>query len=245
MTITVSATDGKNIAFGEINTTYLGHYTVKLDNPFKTAAKSKVSVTVKYEYSGSDTLNIPFEEPLSYTYGGAVFKSDFSGPGFTLNGEYVKKDAEIKLYTGKKASPTPTGGVAMYRMYNPNSGEHFYTGNAQERAQLVSVGWKYEGIGFYAPQKSNTPMYRLYNPNAGDHHYTYSTAERDSLVKAGWKSEGIGWYSDDAKTVKMYRLYNPNATGAGSHHYTSNNAERQNLIKIGWKDEDIGFYAVK
>ena len=149
---------------------------------------------------------------------------------------------------GPTIQPTPTpepGKVNMFRMYNPNSGEHFYTGNVQERNTLINVGWKYEGVGFKAQTKSNTPMYRLYNPNAGDHHYTASTAERDSLVKAGWKEEGIGWYADDAHGVAMYRLYNPNATGAGSHHYTSSSAERDLLTTVGWKNEGIGFYSCK
>ena len=50
---------------------------------------------------------------------------------------------------GEPDLPTPTPSedtVQMYRMYNPNSGEHFYTGNAQEREILVNTGWDYEGV---------------------------------------------------------------------------------------------------
>ncbi|MGL9817018.1 MULTISPECIES: hypothetical protein [Enterococcus] len=39
----------------------------------------------------------------------------------------------------------------MYRLYNPNSGEHFYTANTHERDLLKRVGWSDEGIGWYAP----------------------------------------------------------------------------------------------
>lgn len=38
----------------------------------------------------------------------------------------------------------------MYRMYNPNSGEHFYTASLKERKTLSGIGWRYEGIGWYA-----------------------------------------------------------------------------------------------
>ncbi|MBR4457189.1 MAG: leucine-rich repeat domain-containing protein, partial [Solobacterium sp.] len=156
----------------------------------------------------------------------------------------IEKENDPLLKATKHfASVTPT--VNMFRMYNPNSGEHFYTGNEQEKNHLVSIGWKYEGVGFKAPVKSSTPMYRLYNPNAGDHHYTSLAAERTSLLKSGWKDEGIGWYADDAKGVAMYRLYNRNATGAGSHHYTSSEQERDQLKKLGWKYEGVGFYACK
>lgn len=72
--------------------------------------------------------------------------------------------------------------VPMYRLYNPNSGEHFYTKTTSERDHLRSVGWRYEGIGWQAPTGGN-PVYRLYNPNAGDHHYTLLASERDHLKK--------------------------------------------------------------
>ena len=131
----------------------------------------------------------------------------------------------------------------MYRMYNPNSGEHFYTADSYERDHLVSVGWRYEGIGWVAPATSGTPVYRLYNPNAGDHHYTTSAYERDHLVSVGWRYEGIGWYSDDAESVPVYRQYNPNAR-AGAHNFTTDIYENDHLVSVGWREEGIGWYAV-
>ncbi len=133
--------------------------------------------------------------------------------------------------------------VSLYRLYNPNSGEHFYTKNAGEQKYLVSVGWKDEGIGWVAPT-SGAEVYRLYNPNAGDHHYTTSVGERDALVKLGWNNEGVCWYSDEEQTTPLYRLYNPNAV-AGAHHYTTSAGEKNALVKLGWKDEGIGWYATK
>ncbi|MDO4404607.1 MAG: leucine-rich repeat domain-containing protein [Atopobiaceae bacterium] len=38
----------------------------------------------------------------------------------------------------------------MYRLYNPNSGEHFYTASEKERDSVVAAGWKYEGKAWYA-----------------------------------------------------------------------------------------------
>ncbi|MBQ9609072.1 MAG: hypothetical protein IJV15_06455 [Lachnospiraceae bacterium] len=133
----------------------------------------------------------------------------------------------------------------MYRLYNPNSGEHFYTANATERDNLVGYGWRYEGVGWNAPVKSDFPVYRLYNPNAGDHHYTTSVDEKDNLVSLGWKYEGIGWYSTGTDGQALLRLYNPNATGAGAHHYTTSVDEKDNLVSLGWKYEGIGWYGGK
>ncbi|MDO4622725.1 MAG: phage tail tip lysozyme [Eubacteriales bacterium] len=126
----------------------------------------------------------------------------------------------------------------MYRLYNPNSGEHFYTADASERDYLSSVGWKYEGVAWKAPS-AGVPVYRLYNPNAGDHHYTTNAGERDSLKKAGWNYEGICWYSGG--NTSLYRLYNPNAV-TGTHHYTINENERKHLMTVGWSYEGVSWY---
>lgn len=134
--------------------------------------------------------------------------------------------------------------VDMYRLYNPYSGEHLYTAKQSERDDLVRNGWKYEGIGWVAPQSSKTSVYRLYNKYSGDHHYTTNSSERDSMVRNGWSCEGVGWYSDDAKSVPVYREFNPYVT-VGTHNYTTSKSEHENLGKVGWKLEGIGWYAVR
>lgn len=136
----------------------------------------------------------------------------------------------------------------MYRLYNPNSGEHFYTKEAGERDTLVTLGWDYEGVGWTAPQKSLTPVYRLYSGT--DHHYTMDAAECVALEDAGWKYEGIGWYSDDQNRVPLYRQFNPNVdpsaptNNSGSHNYTTDKSENDSLVQGGWLEEGIGWYGV-
>ncbi|HCK87421.1 MAG TPA: hypothetical protein DHW39_01285 [Erysipelotrichaceae bacterium] len=132
----------------------------------------------------------------------------------------------------------------MHRLYNPNSGEHFYTAKAAEKDFLVEQGWQYENIGWVAPGNSETPVYRLYNANGGEHHYTMNAGEKDALVGFGWTYEGIGWHSDDAKGVPLYREYNPNMR-ACNHNYTTNKKEHDYLVSIGWKDEGTAWYGVK
>ncbi|HJJ01170.1 MAG TPA: hypothetical protein OIM11_08555 [Coriobacteriaceae bacterium] len=136
----------------------------------------------------------------------------------------------------------------MYRLYNPNSGEHFYTADVSERDAVAAAGWSYEGEGWTAPTVSSTPVYRLYSGT--DHHYCTGEGEKDALVAAGWSYEGIGWYSDDAKGVPLYRQFNPNVdptapvNNSGSHNYTTSLDEHKHLVSIGWNDEGIGWYGV-
>lgn len=124
----------------------------------------------------------------------------------------------------------------VYRLYNPNSGEHFYTTSFYEQNTLKNVGWRDEGVGWQAATKG-TPVYRVYNPNVkgGNHYYTMSNYEAKSLIKAGWRWDNNAkpvFYSGGS--VNLYVAYNPNAQ-SGSHNYTTNVYEQNNLLKNGWK----------
>ena len=83
-------------------------------------------------------------------------------------------------------------------MYNPNSGEHFYTKSDYEAESLKRVGWRREGIEFYSDSSNKRPTFRLYNKNggAGSHFVTMNSYERDHLISVGWKYEGIAWFGN-------------------------------------------------
>ena len=146
----------------------------------------------------------------------------------------------------KAYAPLPKGDGIMYRLYNPNSYEHFFTADPDECDNVRHAGWTYEGVGWTAPATGD-PVYRLYNPNnGGDHHYTMNPDERDTLVAAGWIYEKIGWYSapaDDEASEPIYREYNPNEL-ARNHNYTKVRTEHDHLLSLGWRDELIAWYGV-
>ena len=151
---------------------------------------------------------------------------------------------------GYKATCTVTvaniTNIYIYRLYNPNSGEHFFTNNDGERKYLASIGWDDEGVAWTSPSLSSVPVYRLFNPFTGEHHYTSNLEERNYLVLLGWHDEGIGWYSIDyhTKGTPIYRLFNPYISGIGAHHYTKNDTERDYLRTVGWNYEGIGWYGI-
>ena len=154
----------------------------------------------------------------------------------------LKENENYTVVFDSSLAETP---VTMYRLYNPNSGEHFYTAKTKERDFLKKSGWTYEGIGWYAPTASSVPVYRLYNSYSGDHHYTMKAKERDALIRLGWTDEETGWYSDAKKSVPLYREYNSNMSKC-NHNYTTNKAEHTALTeKLGWTDEGIGWYGLK
>ena len=138
------------------------------------------------------------------------------------------------------------GDTALFRVYNPNTWEHFYTTDVAERRSLILAGWQGEGIIAYFPTYDSADtniMFRFRNPNTGDHHYTSDQLEMMSIMIAGWVPEGTSFYSQrQGNGIPVYRLYNPNAV-TGTHHYTSNKAEKDHLVSLGWKYEGISWYA--
>lgn len=152
------------------------------------------------------------------------------------------KEGGVTYYAHWKEIPSKV----VYRVYNPNTGEHFYPTSTYERDANVKAGWRNEGILEYSPT-SGTPIYRIYNPNAkgGDHYYTSSKYEAQTRVKEGWKWDYNGkpvFYSGGTKPV--YVAYNPNAV-TGAHNYTMNAYEQYSLLKIGWKYGSTAWYALK
>lgn len=176
--------------------------------------------------SGSPLINSS-NEVIAVHAGGTVNKYNIASP--VSNGI-------IELI-----SSSENGCFPIYRLYNKNTGEHFYTATFDEANNLVNLGWQTEGVA-WSTGSSGTPVYRLYNVSTGEHHYTVNTNEVDSLVKAGWKKEMIAWYAPTTSTRKVYRLYNPQKQSF-NHHYTVSLAEKNSLIAAGWKDEGITWYA--
>ncbi len=170
---------------------------------------------------------------------------DDIGGVYNIDGEYyyMSSGMVIGLYHFEDAEEIKTvdGSVAMYRMYNPVSGEHFYTADFKDVCTLIDAGWNYENVAWFAPPEGE-PLYRLYNPNGGYHFFTTDSAGRDFLVEEGWIYEGISCYSGG--NVKILKAYNPNAVSA-NHIFTSKKTDISTLVYMGWIDEGIAWYALR
>ena len=128
-------------------------------------------------------------------------------------------------------------GGEVYRVYNPNNGDHHYC-SYDEYESLGSTGWDQEGVAWRAPRGGIVPIYRMYNPNAGNHMLTSSYDEADMLWEAGWEYEGVPFFGNEDGTP-IYRLYNPNA---GDHFFTASKDEYHYLGSIGWSQEGTAPY---
>ena len=221
-------------------------YQLIVHNESKTQAIENIVVTDSLGDLGDagkiDIIDPGEEAKIEYSYtvtaadaarGSVTNEAEASVTGF----EGMSAKVSMKAICAEKAT------LSIHRLYNPNSGEHFYTKATPEYNMLIDLGWNDEGFGWTAPEESNTPVYRLYNVYGGEHHFTTSVTERDFLVGIGWNDEGIGWSSDDAETTPLHRDYNPNAF-ANNHNYTASTVEHEYLNSIGWRDEGIGWYGL-
>lgn len=101
----------------------------------------------------------------------------------------------IGVYAGPAAGSSP-----IYRLYNPNTGKHYYTLNLLERDNLQTIGWRFESIeGFmFDTQVANTtPIYRLYNTATGTHLYTHELAVKNAILAsfATWQEHTLFGYA--------------------------------------------------
>ena len=219
-----------------------GSITVSIDDQVYDGQAKTPNPTVKF---GSTTLKNGTDYTVSYSSNRDVGTATATIKGI---GNYQgTRDAKFNIKeqsgggSGPSPEPTPTR-LFMYRLYNPWSGEHFYTSDATERDEVMAAGWTFEGDGWVSPP-TGEPVFRMYNRYGGEHHYTLDEAERDYLVEMGWEYEGIGWYSDPAKTIPLYRQYNPYAF-SNNHNYTVSTDERDMLVGLGWIDEGIAWYGI-
>lgn len=148
-----------------------------------------------------------------------------------------------------------TRSVDLFRLYNPNSGAHLLTADANEYETLRSLGWRGEGAKATQPtagsKSAGVEVFRLYNKSNGDHHYTADANEYEELQKAGWIGEGAKFRSATEGGSPVYRLWNTQHTengGAGSHLWTADANEYEELPTAepagAWRQEDISWYAL-
>ena len=93
------------------------------------------------------------------------------------------------------------GSHPVYRLYNRDTGRHFFTMVSTERdSVLKDPAVTDEGAGWYAQWGSGgtgSPVYRFNNPATAAHFYTISDSERDLVLKnyPFFTPEGVAYYA--------------------------------------------------
>lgn len=123
----------------------------------------------------------------------------------------------------------------VYRMFNKDTGSHFYTSHAPEAYHVATTAYDtfgYDGTAFYL-DGGEVPLYRYYNPTTGAHFYTLDQSEGATFIY-----EGVA-FGVESSGDPVYRLLN---TNNDSHFYTADQAEIDSLGEH-YLFEGIAFYA--
>lgn len=153
----------------------------------------------------------------------AAVRPEYTAPAPKVEGS----DAHVR--------PVYNAGGPIYRAFNPNSGEHFYSTKAE--IDSLPKEWAREGVAWDAPKGGTVAVYRMYNPN-GMHLFTASYSEAYALERLGWIYEGVPFFGKEHGDP-IYRLSNPNT---GDHLLTRSKGERDAILAAGWDDEGVAFY---
>jgi hypothetical protein len=113
----------------------------------------------------------------------------------------------------------PVGSIAFFRLFNPDTGDHFYTIDVNERDRAISqYGYRSEATAcfiFSVASPQLIPLYRLWNGEAHDHFYTTDVNERDrARVVSGYADEGTAGFVfptgvPSGVPTALYRIYKP------------------------------------
>jgi hypothetical protein len=164
--------------------------------------------------------------------------------------------------TGTSTTPTAPQGTAgttsglnaVYRFFDTNTGDHFYTTSAAEKQQILQTlpSYHYEGVAWATPDKGpgTEDVFRFYDTATRDHFFTDSAAERDQILKTlpSYHYEGVAFqaYADPSAAGSgadtLERFYN---TTTHVHHYAASAQEgyaiNHGSAGAGWVDDGPAF----
>lgn len=155
-------------------------------------------------------------------------------------------------YPAALALAAPEHLSPIFRFFDTQTGNHFYTASAVEKAQIQSSmpTFNYEGAAWSTPDKGPDThnVFRFFDTKGGTHFLTDSVAERDVILATipNYTYEGVAFaaYNDVAGPGHLIldRFYN---TQTGQHHFSASSEEtasiNQGAAGPGWISEGKAF----
>lgn len=152
----------------------------------------------------------------------------------TINKNEHPADGDYLILNGysfnNRGKPTS---VNVYRLYNRNTSDHYFTIDVIERNTLISHGWVDEGVAFSVTSDASIPVYSYYNSKTGCHVFSTNDSEKDTLIAKGYEYEKERFKLDSDGNVNIYRLRNKSND---KYHLTIDLDEYSRLTRSGWVD---------
>ncbi|MCB2187326.1 MAG: hypothetical protein KQJ78_12965 [Deltaproteobacteria bacterium] len=152
---------------------------------------------VQFGASTRKTMYRAYNEALMYHF----FTTRASEFNNAVAAGYINESSDPAKLFYMSAEQAP-GTVPLHRLYNANSGRHYYTKSNAERDSLVALGWVFErdeGCLFTsaaAAPADAIEVFHLYHPVIGTHLYTKNAYEAAWVVAnlPPWQQHtSLGW----------------------------------------------------
>ena len=124
------------------------------------------------------------------------------------------------------------------RLYQPDTGDYFYTLYPSEACSAVKLGYIWDGLVMQSASGSNIiPVYRL--SNSSHHYYTTDSNVRANDIYNGYNDEGVAFYayaSSQPNSLPVYSLTDGNtvlltdAGAEGQYFNTTYNFTSQGIV---------------
>ena len=132
------------------------------------------------------------------------------------------------------------GPTLIERLYQPDSGDYFYTTSSSEACGSVHLGYIWDGVVMQSATGSNAvPVYRLMN--LGRHYFTIDSTVRAGDIADGFHDEGVAFYAYSSVQTNSLPVYS--LTDGPTTVLTSAGAEGQSFVgQYGYNSLGIAFY---
>lgn len=259
--VTFTVSDGINTDSETINIAVTEVNQAPVVGGFQSTMTGVEGVTLSFLVTGTDA-DVPANALTFSATGlpaGATFDANTHIFSWTPTAAQINTNFSV-TFSVNDGTATGTGSttvkaitsVQVLRAYQASIGDHLYTQDSAEFANVLANGYVDESSStgsFKLPQAfadGTLEVFRLFNPlshdNGGGHYYTFNGAEKNELQSAGWTLEAMGariYTKSFPGTVEIFRMYNPNT---GKHLFTAGNGERLSLISSGWvQHSSLGF----
>lgn len=204
---------------------------------------SGTSITLDKDGNASQTVNLAGWEASVTDRNAALIEIGKALFLYNFISDPIKK-AQVKAVIEQHIADSQIKTVStipFYRLFNPNTGRHFYTPNNSEAQMLIGLGFSVEsslGGILTTQQAGSVPLYRWFRRqgNLDDHFYTTASSVY------GYASEGIvGYvYLNPAQThlsIPVHKYFYDN----WEHFYTTDLNEL-GTPNSGYIYEGVGFY---
>ena len=132
------------------------------------------------------------------TIGGHVYTSN---PSVENLGGLSSEGQAFNLF---KDSAQAQGATDVYRLFNPSSGDHFFTTDINEKNVAAGGGYRVEGVmgaASTSASENTEAVLRYFNPQSGQHFFTSNQNEANTLADQGYVSEGVGFYAPKSSSA--------------------------------------------